>query len=274
MAAELEMASLAGQGRGEETLETLRGLAGAGEAGAMGRLMQAYAAAGDLKRAQAYLDGVLAADPTSPPGRMMQAGLWAERGETARAEAFYRTLIAQNPAPPQPHRALVVLLAGEGRTEAAEAALAARLAAASEEGELLLLQAGLLEARRDFEGAIAIYEALYARDSADPLLANNLASLLSTHRTDPESLGRTFAVARRLRGSDVPHFQDTYGWILHRRGEAQFALGRRELARDSFRRGRARRDGARRRPAPDRRRPRPPPGNRRPSHHQGFRHRW
>ena len=39
-----------------------------------------------------------------------------------------------------------------------------------------------------------------------------------------QSLERAFAIARRLRGSDVPYFQDTYGWILHRRGDAQEAL--------------------------------------------------
>jgi tetratricopeptide (TPR) repeat protein len=264
MAAELETASLEGQGRREEALEALRGLAGAGgDAEALGRLMRAHVAAGDLEGAQAFLDGVLAADPAGLPGRMMQAGLWAARGETGRAEALHRALIAEAPALPQPHRALVALLAAEGRTEEAEAALEAGLAAAGADGELLFLKAGLLEARGDFEGAIAAYETLYARDGADPLLANNLASLLATQRTDPESLERAFAVARRLRGSDVPHFEDTFGWILHRRGdsegalaflepaaralggnasvqlhlgEALLALGRREEARESFRR--------------------------------------
>ena len=57
------------------------------------------------------------------------------------------------------------------------------------------------------------------------MLANNLASLLASYRDDPASLERAFAIARRLRGSDVPHFQDTYGWILHRRGDNDQALG-------------------------------------------------
>jgi tetratricopeptide (TPR) repeat protein len=88
----------------------------------------------------------------------------------------------------------------------------------------MFLQAGALEAAGDFEGAIAIYEDLYARDTSNAVLANNLASLITTHRTDPESLERAFAIARRLRDSEVPHFQDTYGWILHRRGDSEQAL--------------------------------------------------
>jgi tetratricopeptide (TPR) repeat protein len=92
------------------------------------------------------------------------------------------------------------------------------------------------------------------------VLANNLASLLATARSDPASLERAWAVARRLRGLGVPEFQDTYGWILHLRGdptalehlapaaealpenalvqfhraEAAFALGRRTEARAGF----------------------------------------
>ena len=226
MAAEIEMASLAAQDRIEETLETLRDLAGTGEnAAALARLMQGYLVAGDLAAAQSYLDGVLEADPASLPARMMQAGLHAARGEAQAAEALYRALIAENPAMPQPHRGLFALLASQGRAEAAETALAAGLAATDDDADLLFLQASLLESRGDFEAAIGVYETLYARDSANPLLANNLASLLATHRSDPESLERAFAIARRLRMSQVPHFQDTYGWILHRRGDSEQAIG-------------------------------------------------
>ena len=58
----------------------------------------------------------------------------------------------------------------------------------------------------DIDGAIAGYEALYAEDSGSPVLANNLASLIASYRDDPASLERAFAIARRLRGSEVPAF--------------------------------------------------------------------
>ena len=226
MATELAMASLAGQDRADAALSLLQDLAGdGGDAAAMGQLVQAHVAAGDLAAAQAYLDGVLAADPDSLPGRMLQAGLFAAEGETAAAEALYRTLIDEDPALPQPHRALVALLSGPGGDpEAAEAALEAGLAATEGDRDLMFLQAGLREARGDFDGAIAVYETLYARDSANPLIANNLASLIASQRDDADGLERAFAIARRLRGSDVPQFQDTYGWILHRRGDPEGAL--------------------------------------------------
>ena len=48
---------------------------------------------------------------------------------------------------------------------------------------------------------------------------------MSSQRSDPASLDRAFAIARRLKSSDVPYFQDTYGWILALRGDAEQALG-------------------------------------------------
>ena len=61
-------------------------------------------------------------------------------------------------------------------------------------------------------------------------MANNLASLITTHREDPESLERAWQVARRFANVEVPALQDTYGWILHRRGENENALPYMEAA--------------------------------------------
>ena len=227
MAASLETASLRGQGRSADAAAALEGLAGpdGGNVRAMADLVQGYADAGDLDAAQRYLDGVLAKDPASVAGRLLRAGLEQLRGDPAAAEAGYRAVVADAPALPQAHQALYAFLAGQGRTAEAAAALDAGLAAAPESAALRFARAGLLEQQGDIDGAIAGYEALYAEDSGSPVLANNLASLIASYRDDPASLERAFAIARRLRGSEVPYFQDTYGWILHRRGDSDQALG-------------------------------------------------
>jgi tetratricopeptide (TPR) repeat protein len=87
-----------------------------------------------------------------------------------------------------------------------------------------------MEKANDIDGAIAIYEAIYAEDTGNIVVANNLASLIGAHRMDPASLERAFAIARRLRGINVPAFQDTYGWIEYRRGNYDEALASLEAA--------------------------------------------
>jgi tetratricopeptide (TPR) repeat protein len=62
------------------------------------------------------------------------------------------------------------------------------------------------------------------------VLANNLASLLANNRRDAASLERAYTLARRLRGIEVPAFQDTYGWAEYRRGNLDAALAPLEAA--------------------------------------------
>ncbi len=90
--------------------------------------------------------------------------------------------------------------------------------------DLLWAQASFMEQAGDVDGAIGVYEQLRERAPNSDLIANNLASLLVTSRDDPETLDRAERMVRRLRGSDVPAFQDTYGWIAYRRGDLDQAL--------------------------------------------------
>ena len=191
----------------------------------MADLMQSYAEAGDLAAAQGYLDGVFAADPASLPAKLMQAGLDQLAGDPAAAEAGYRAVIADAPDLPQGTRRSTPSSSPRAAPPRPRPRSTPGSPRRREARRLVFAKAGILEARGDIDGAIAAYETLYADDSGSPVLANNLASLLASYRDDPESLERAFAIARRLRGSEVPQFQDTYGWILHRRGDDDQALG-------------------------------------------------
>ncbi|NJS37742.1 MAG: tetratricopeptide repeat protein [Rhodobacteraceae bacterium] len=191
---------------------------------AIAMVVQTQARAGKLDDARSTLDAELAKRPAETQLLLLSAGLHAMSGETAEAETILRDLIAKDPSAEAPARLLYGLLLADGRADEATVVLDAALAALPASGTLRWLKAGQLESAGDFEGAIAIYEGMYAENSADVVVANNLASLITTHRADPESLERAFVVARRLRGSDVPAFQDTYGWIEYRRGNLDEAL--------------------------------------------------
>lgn len=223
---ELSARLLLRQEKVDETIAFLQGLAAEGEAG-LGptvAIVQTQIRAGRYDEARTTLDDRLAETPDSPVLRFLRAGLHVISGETEAAETLYRDLLAESPGNERVVRALYGLLAGQGRAEEAAAVLDAALAAVPGAPTLQLMKAAERERAGDFEGAITIYEALYEADSDNLIVANNLASLISAHRDDAESLERAAAVARRLRGLEVPAFQDTWGWIESRRGNHEAAL--------------------------------------------------
>ncbi|MGZ2260311.1 tetratricopeptide repeat protein [Roseobacter sp. A03A-229] len=178
--------------------------------------------------------------------------------ETEEALALSAELVAENPENPSFAYFNALALASAGQFDTATAELTAlterapqfetawmqliRLTAAQsspddtlqlidralennpQSGMLLWAKASSLQNSNDIEGAIEIYETLYEQNSSSIIVANNLASLLATFRTDEESLTRAEVIARRLSGTDVPAFQDTYGWILFRNGKPAEAL--------------------------------------------------
>jgi Flp pilus assembly protein TadD len=222
----LEVRILQAEGRPADMVAMLERRVAEGQADpeAMLGLARARLTAGDAETARAEVAKVLAEDPADEAGRLLLAQIHALEGETRAAEQLYRKLIAASPGSWLAYDGLFAVLAGIGRADEARAALDAGIAATGRDGTLLSTKVGLLVADGDFAGAIALLEELYARDTSNVVVANNLASLISTHRDDAESVERAFRIARRFRGSDNPYFQDTYGWILTRRGDGLQAL--------------------------------------------------
>ena len=187
-------------------------------------IVQSHITRGDIPAALAHVDTALKAAPKDPDLRFLRAAVLVTDGKFDDAEQIYRGLLAEDAKSERVWTALFELNLRKDDTAGATAALDGALAALPESAALNLRKAGTLEQNGDIDGAIAIYEMLYDRDSNAPLLANNLASLLVSHRDDAASLARAELIARRLRGTDVPAFQDTYGWIAHRLGNHDEAL--------------------------------------------------
>ncbi|MEM1232547.1 MAG: tetratricopeptide repeat protein [Pseudomonadota bacterium] len=223
LASGLRVARLTARGQTEDALAFLETLAAeesdgtglAARLGIIGTLMEQ----GDTTAAMAYIEEALAEAPGNVALRMARGAVERADGDIDAAIATYRGITEDSPVF---ERAWIELIRAEfaaGRSEAAEVTLAAALATLPEGVNLLWAQASFLEQSGDVDGAIAIYEALYDELPNAPVVANNLASLISTYRTDAESLERAYTVARRLRGTEVPQMMDTYGWITFRRGE-------------------------------------------------------
>ncbi|RKT32354.1 uncharacterized protein HemY [Roseovarius halotolerans] len=231
----LEAEMMLQQDRLDDTVAFLEELSEtSGDAKAITALVQTQLRAGNTDAAIETLEEKLAESPDDPALRFLRAGLHVISDERGEAETIYRALLDEYPGNDAAIRSLYTLLRAEDRLDDARAILDEQIERAPEAFNVRMLKAELLEQDRDFEGAIAIYEALYEENSNNMIVANNLASLISTHRNDDESLERAYAVARRLRGIEVPPLQDTYGWIAFRRGDLNEALTHLEPAAEGL----------------------------------------
>ena len=228
---DLTARQLSGQQKGEELMTFLEGLAEEeGGSRADVAIVRSHLARGDVEAALQHAEAALERAPEDPAMRFVRASVLAGSGRLDEAEEGYRAILEDQPGAERVWLALYRLALARGDAERAAGVLDEAIAAVPESATLQWTRAGALEREGDVEGAIAVYETLYERDSDAPVIANNLASLLSTHRDDAESLERAAVIARRLRGSDVPQFQDTYGWIALRRGDVEEALAHLEPA--------------------------------------------
>lgn len=219
------------QGRTEDSLALLKTQIGndaQNEEGSLARsitlVIQAQVNEGDFDAARTTIDEALADSPDDSQLQFLDAILNATMGDFEAAITGYESLIDRFPESVQLVRALTSVLNSNGRPDEAAKALAGALERMPDQPDLLWMKASAQENEGDIDGALTTYEELYAQNSNSKIVANNLASLLGTHRDDPDSLQRATAISRRLRGTDVPAFQDTYGWIAFRRGDLEEAV--------------------------------------------------
>jgi tetratricopeptide (TPR) repeat protein len=209
-----------------EALAYLENIAGTNSADLNTQLMllRGRLATGDREGAEALINKLMSENPRNEQIAFAAGAVKAATGDNKGAADIFRELLDNNEERPRIWLELSRVLLREGDTEGADRAIQDGLAATDNDPNLLWARASVLERDGDYEGAIQIYESLYDVASSSAVVANNLASLLSTHRGDQASIDRAFAVARRLNNTDVPAFQDTYGWLLHLRGSSEEAL--------------------------------------------------
>ncbi len=232
-AAGIRAAIFSGQQQSDEAIGYLQALVDDGQGGLGPKIaiIRTRLANDQRDEAIAYAQKILAENPTDPSLRFIDASVKSATGDIAGAEAVYRDLLKEDPRRLQVWMALYRAVSSDpARDSDAVKVLDDALTVIPDAAELQWAKAGRLEKSGDIDGAIKVYETLYAADSTNMIVANNLASLISTYKSDDQSLARAEVIARRLRGSDIAPYQDTYGWIAYRRGNLDEAVTNLEKA--------------------------------------------
>ncbi|MHB8473051.1 MAG: tetratricopeptide repeat protein [Gammaproteobacteria bacterium] len=84
--------------------------------------------------------------------------------------------------------------------------------------------ASIYESTGRFAEAMELYEALLKKNPRNILAANNLASLLTDHKSDKASLERAKALAAPFENSNQPALIDTLGWVYFKLGDVDRAI--------------------------------------------------
>lgn len=229
-------ASLSGQDRFDESISLLqesneqRGNTRSNMAAMVAALLRSDR----LPAAKEFVANVLEENPQNAEAHLLLASLYLREQDSASAEEHLRSAIESDPENIRTYSTLAAFYLQQDRSDEAREVLDAGLEKRPEAAPLILVRANLYENTGEFDKAIDDYERLYALRPSSYLIANNLASLLTDFRDDPESLERAGRVARRLSGSNVPQFQDTYGWVQYLRGEYAEAVAILEPAAEAL----------------------------------------
>ncbi|MEM9762040.1 MAG: tetratricopeptide repeat protein [Pseudomonadota bacterium] len=219
-------ASLSGQEKYDESSDILRSLVADDETRgqAMAGLVNTLLADGKADEARAFLNDVLAEDPGNVQARLLQASVEQREGNADLARELVERVNADFPNQSAPYLFLARSELSAGNTDEAYR-IAREGVDATGALNLRLIVAGIDEQRGDVDSAIEQYQAVFDARPDSLLAANNLASMLSMHKSDdPEALKRAQTIALRLRSSDVPEMQDTFGWTLYLNGDYRGAL--------------------------------------------------
>lgn len=186
-------------------------------------LVRSYLRADKANEAIAFLNAVLKASPGNTSARILHGQLNALRGDKVAAEQSFKTAVSQQPRDSVGYLHLANLYLRTGRIEEADKVIADGLAAVPGDFPLRMALAETHELSGRFEDAIRTYEALLKERPTADIVANNLASLLTDHRTDKASLKRANDLAQRFKRSEIPQFKDTLGWTNYKLGKVDEA---------------------------------------------------
>jgi Tfp pilus assembly protein PilF len=220
VANEISGAAFSGQKRFDESLAAFQNAykANPGAAQPMAALVAVYLHSKQIDKAEAFIQEVLKANPDNVEALVLKGTIQLAKNNLSLAEKDFKDAIRKQPTSIAGYGALAKLYVQEKKIEAALDIVRTGLRQQPKSGALRLTLGGLLEIKGDYEAAIAEYEAMLKDQPGSMVVANNLASLLSDHRTDKASLERAASLTVLLKDSQVPQFKDTIGWVNYKRG--------------------------------------------------------
>ena len=188
-------------------------------------LVRIDARQGKLAQAQGRLTALIARSPQHPFAHGLLGEILILKGNSAQAEQEFNLATTLRPDWTTPWVNWVTLKLSQRKENEANEILQRGLLANPGSEELRLLYASHLGDRKQFEKAIAEYEAILKQNPRQLMAANNLASLLVDYKGDAQSLDRALILSRDFeQRAPNAFFLDTLGWVHLKMGHQDDAL--------------------------------------------------
>ena len=226
IAYQIEGAALIGQGKVDDAIAVYQKAVTAAPSAAqpMALLVSALVHAKKADRAMTVLQSALKANPNDGAAYVLMGTIQRATGKPDEARRSFKLAIDKQPENAAGYLATAQLDIDESKIDDAIAVVQAGLRRQPKNMMLHMALSGALERAGRYEAAIAEYEKMLKMQPGSLIAVNNLASLLSDRRTDKPSLERAQKLAAVLRGSQVPQFMDTLGWVSYRNGNYKVAV--------------------------------------------------
>jgi tetratricopeptide (TPR) repeat protein len=191
---------------------------------ALTALSQLYVSRGRADQAVKLLNDAFERDKTNPFPVNLLGELYLEQKDIPHATAAFTQASQVAPNWWPPYRNLALAHEAAGDSAGAIAAYNAGIQAAPSIAKLPIELAALYESNGRSQDAIGCYEAWLKKNPGSQLIANNLAMLLVTYRTDAASLDRARDLTAPFSASNDGNLLDTRGWVYLKRAEYAQAL--------------------------------------------------
>jgi tetratricopeptide (TPR) repeat protein len=185
--------------------------------------IRALIAANREKEALAFAEKRQKERPEDPTAAYLTGEAAIAVNDNAKAEAAFLRALELAPDWDQPLTVLAQYYSVTNRIDKALELARASMAAAPEAPGAPLVYAMLLEEKNDLDGAEKAYRNVLANDPESAIAANNLAFLITRHKTDPERLKEAEELALRAVVTGAPPALDTLGWVRFLRGNDEGA---------------------------------------------------
>ena len=150
--------------------------------------------------------------------QLLLAKAYMNKKDAASSRQVLTDSIKQDEKRIQTYLSLAGIYFSENNPQRAIEVLRDGMKANPEDVKLGLSLAGYYEKNKDIDNAIKVYEDILVNKPDNLIVTNNLAAILSEHKTDAASLNRAKELADKIKDVEQPVIKDTVGWVYYKTG--------------------------------------------------------